>query len=112
MKVIILKHAIFLEKEFILREANGSKVDNKVVQQTTNEIDQLDEPMAEPAFDEAQIENGKSLISKDIVGLHKSSRVIRLSQKYDFLITSDALLIEEDEPTTYTESKSNVDSKR
>ncbi|KAL2461923.1 gag pre-integrs domain-containing protein [Abeliophyllum distichum] len=68
--------------------------------------------MAEPAFDEAQMENGESLVPEDAAALRKSSRVICPPRRYDPLITNKALLIEKDKPTTYTESKSNVDSKR
>ncbi|KAL2480297.1 Retrotransposon protein [Abeliophyllum distichum] len=71
MKVIISKHAIFLEKEFILREASGSKVDLEEIQQTINKISQLDKPMAEPAFDKAQIGNGEPLVPDDTSTLHK-----------------------------------------
>ncbi|KAL2542394.1 Uncharacterized protein Adt_03372 [Abeliophyllum distichum] len=99
--------------QFVVQsQTSRSKVDLEEVQQTTNKIDQLDKPMAEPAFYEAQIENGKPSVPEDTIALRKLSRVIRSPMRYDFLIISDALLIEEDEPIIYAESKSNVDSKR
>ncbi|KAL2497901.1 putative polyprotein [Abeliophyllum distichum] len=64
---------------------------------------QEDEAMAEPAFDEAYIGNGKLSISKDTTTLRKLSKVICPPQRYDLLITNDALLIKKDEPTTYAE---------
>ncbi|KAL2486118.1 hypothetical protein Adt_30874 [Abeliophyllum distichum] len=111
MKVVVSKYVVFLDKEFILREASGSKVDLEEVQETTN-IDQLDEPIVELVFDEVQIGNGEPSIPEDIAALCKSSRVIRPPRRYDLMITKNTLLIEEDEPTTYGESNSNVDSKR
>ncbi|KAL2486711.1 Uncharacterized protein Adt_31467 [Abeliophyllum distichum] len=68
--------------------------------------------MTEPAFDEVRIGNGEPSVPEDTAALRKSSRVIHPPRRYDLLITNDALLVEEDEPTTYAESKSNVDSKR
>ncbi|KAL2471390.1 Uncharacterized protein Adt_39526 [Abeliophyllum distichum] len=105
MKVIVSKHVVLIEKEFILIEDNVSKVDLEEVQETTNKIDPLDEPMIEPTSDEAQIGNGEPLVSEDRPALHKSNRVIHLSWRCDFLIIKDELLIEEDEPTTYAKSK-------
>ncbi|KAL2504716.1 Reverse transcriptase Ty1/copia-type domain-containing protein [Abeliophyllum distichum] len=68
--------------------------------------------MVEPVFDEIQIGNGEPSAPEDTPVLRKSSVVIRHPRRYDLLITNDALLIEEYEPTTYLKSKSNVDSKR
>ena len=39
--MFISKHAIFLEKEFLLSEDNGSKLDLEEVQETNIDIDQL-----------------------------------------------------------------------
>ncbi|KAL2518310.1 Reverse transcriptase Ty1/copia-type domain-containing protein [Abeliophyllum distichum] len=102
-------------------------MDIEEFQETTN-IDQLDEPiieptfdethigsgepLVEPAFDETHIGSGEPLVPEHTTTLRKSSRVIRPLRRYDLLITNDALIIEEDEPTTYAESKSNIDSKR
>ncbi|KAL2517848.1 putative mitochondrial protein-like [Abeliophyllum distichum] len=54
----------------------------------------------------------KPPVLKDTPAPRKLSRVIRFSLRYDLLITSNVLLIEEDEPTNSEESKSRVDSNR
>ncbi|KAL2466143.1 hypothetical protein Adt_41994 [Abeliophyllum distichum] len=99
MKLIVSKYFIFLEEEFILREDSGNKVDVEEIQKTTNEIDQLDEPTAKPASDEAHIDNGKLEVPDDMSALEKSNRVIRHLRRHDLLITNDEFLIEKDEPT-------------
>ncbi|KAL2455960.1 Reverse transcriptase Ty1/copia-type domain-containing protein [Abeliophyllum distichum] len=55
---------------------------------------------------------GEPPILKGTPALCKSSKVIHFLQRYNLLITSNVLLIEEEEPTTYVELKSIVDSKR
>ncbi|KAL2470909.1 Copia protein (Gag-int-pol protein) [Abeliophyllum distichum] len=71
------KHKAFEKfKEFkqeVEREVSRSKVDLEEVKKTTN-IDQLDEPIVEPAFDEAHIGSGKPSVPEDIAALHKSSK--------------------------------------
>ncbi|KAL2526745.1 hypothetical protein Adt_11799 [Abeliophyllum distichum] len=110
--VIVSKHAVLLNKEFILIVDSESIVDLEKVQETTNKIDQLDEPMVAPAFDEAQIGNGEPPVPEDLPTLRKLSQVIHSLQRYDLLIINDALLIEKDKTTTYTELRSSIDSKR
>ncbi|KAL2498010.1 Copia protein (Gag-int-pol protein) [Abeliophyllum distichum] len=87
MKVIISKHVIFLEKEFILREASGSKVDLEEIQQTTNKIDQLDKPMAELAFDEEHIRNGEPSVSEDTAALHVKTAFLNRNISEDVYMT-------------------------
>ena len=45
-KVVFLKHVVFLEKEFLLREDNGSKVELGEIQDTLTDVSHLTEPKA------------------------------------------------------------------
>ena len=45
-RLLVSKHAIFLEKEFLLREDNGSKVELYEVQDALTDASHLDEPEA------------------------------------------------------------------
>ncbi|KAL2542469.1 hypothetical protein Adt_03447 [Abeliophyllum distichum] len=91
---------------------SGIKVVLEKVQETTNEIGQLDNPMAEFAFDKAHIKKGEPPVSEDTLALCKLNNIIHFPWRYDLLISSNVLLIEKDEPTTYSDLESSINSKR
>src|SRR5262249_24233818 len=100
-KVFVSKTTVFLEKEFLLEENSGSKIELEEVQDHENNDDNLDEP--EPAPIE-QAPNTQEL--------RKSDRIRRPPKRYEFLISEDkdVFLVEENEPTSYKEAISDIDS--
>ena len=91
-----MKHVVFLEKEFLLRDS-GSKVKLEEVQDAKTNTDQLLEP-------EANIHKDKIVVGfSKAQALRMSSRIRTVPERYGFLISelNDVLFIEDDEPTTY-----------
>ncbi|KAL2471371.1 hypothetical protein Adt_39507 [Abeliophyllum distichum] len=96
----------------IFREDSGSKVDFEEVQENTNKIDQLDDPIVELASDENIDWKKENHQFPRIRQLCVSEQGHSFSSEIRSPITSNVLPIEKDEPTTYVELKSSVDSKR
>ena len=91
-----MKHVVFLEKEFLLRDS-GSKVELEEVQDAKTNTDQLLEPKANIHKDKIVVGFSKAQ------ALRMSSRIRTVPERYGFLISelNDVLFIEDDEPTTY-----------
>ena len=98
-RLFVSKHAIFLEKEFLLREDNGSKVKLSEVQDALTDASHLTEPEAVIHDDELIADSSKTQVFR------RTSRICYVPERYGFLISEqkDVLLIENDEPTTYKE---------
>ena len=99
-RLFVSKHAVFLEKEFLLREHSGSKVKLIEVQDALIDVSHLTEPEAIIHDDELTAGSSKTQV------LRRTSRIHSVPERYGFLINEqkDVLLIEHDEPTTYEES--------
>ena len=99
-RLLVSKHAIFLEKEFLLREDSGSKVELSEVQDALTDASHLTEPEAVIHDDEFIANSSKTQVFR------RTSRIRSILERYGFIISKqkDVLLIENDEPTTYEES--------
>ena len=99
-RLFVSKHVVFLEKEFLLREDSGSKVELSEVQDALTNASHLTEPEAVIHDDEFIADSSKTQV------FHRTSRIRSIPERYGFLNSEqkDVLLIENDEPTTYEES--------
>ena len=104
--MFVSKHAVFLEKEFLLREDSGSKVELSEVQDALTDASHLTEPEAVIHDDELIADSSKTQVFR------RTSRIRFVPKRYGFLISEqkDVLLIENDEPTTYEESLNSSES--
>ena len=105
-RLFVSKHVVFLEKEFLLREDNGSKVELSEVQDALTVASHLNEPEAVIHDDELIVDSSKTQVFR------RTIRVRSVPKRYGFLISEqkDVLLIENDEPTTYEESLNSLES--
>ena len=105
-RLFVSKLAVFLEKEFLLREDSGSKVELSEVQDALTDAFHLTEPEAVIHDDEFIADSSKTQVFRRI------SRIRYVPERYGFLIREqkDILLIENDEPTTYEESLNSSES--
>ena len=96
-KVFVSKHAIFLEKEFLLKEDSGSKIELDEVHDPQIDMDQPTDPES--------ITHGDELIDEPVEtqAPRRSTRVRTVPEKYGFLVDQDkdVTVVENDEPTSY-----------
>ena len=105
-RLLVSKHVIFLEKEFLLREDSGSKVELCEVQDALTDASHLTELEAVIHDDEFITDSSKTQV------FHRTTRIRYVPERYGFLIREqkNVLLIENDEPTTYEESLNSSES--
>ena len=103
--MFVSKHVVFLEKEFLLREDCGSKVEISEVQDALTDTFHLTEPETIIHYDELIANSSKTQV------FSRTSRIRSVEERYEFLISEkkDVLLIKNDEPTTYKESLSSLE---
>ena len=86
--MFISRHAIFLEKEFILQKGSGRNIE-------LEEVQQLD--ISQPNHDIVSIE------PEHTTPIRRSDRVHHAPERYGFIIENNEVqIIENDEPLTYT----------
>ena len=104
-RLFVSKH-VFLEKEFLLREDSGSKVELSEVQDALTDASHLIEREAVIHDNELTTDSSKTQV------FHRTSRICFVPEGYGFLISEqkDVLLIENDELTTYEESLNSLES--
>ena len=89
-KVFVSKHAVFLEKEFLLKEDSGSKFELDEVQDDQIDINQ--------SIDNVPISHNNELMRKpnSTPNLRRSSRTHIPTKRYSYLLTenNDVLVIE------------------
>ena len=104
--MFVSKHVVFLEKEFLFREDNGSKVEISEVQDALTDASHVTELEVVIHDDELTVDSSKTQV------LCRTSRIRSVLERYGFLISEqkDVLLIENDEPTTYEESLNSLES--
>ena len=97
--MFVSKHAVFLEKEFLLEEASGSKIELGKVQEPQMKADQPTCPDLICHTDEVI---GESIETQT---LRRSIRVWTIQERYRFLVDqdNDVTMIEDNEPTSYDE---------
>ena len=107
-RLFVSKHAVFLEKEFLLREDCGRKVELSEVQDALTDASHLNKPEAVIHDNELIADSSKTQVFR------RTSRIRSVPKRYGFLSSEqkDVLLIENDEPTTYEESLNSSKSDR
>ena len=75
-RLFVSKHVVFLEKEFLLREDNGSKVELSEVQDALTDTFYLTEPEAVIHDDELIVDSSKTQV------FHKTSRIRSVPERY------------------------------
>ena len=105
-RLFVSKHVVFLEKQFLLREDSGSKVELNEVQGALTDASHMTEPEAVIHDDEFIADSSKTQV------FCRVSRIRSFLERYGFLISErkDVLLVENDEPTTYEESLNSSES--
>ena len=96
-RLFVSKHVVFLEKEFLLREDSGIKVELSEVQDALIDASHLTEPEAVIHDDELIADSSKTQV------FCRTCRIHYVPKRY-------VLLIENDEPTTYEESMNSSES--
>ena len=104
-RLFVSKHAVFLEREFLLRKDSGSKVELNEVQDALTDASHLTKPEAVIHGDELISNSSKTQV------FCRTCRIRSVPKRYGFLISEqkDLLLIENDEPTTYEESLNSLE---
>ena len=105
-RLLVSKHVVFLEKEFLLREDSEIKVELSEVQDALTYAFHLTEPEAVIHDDELIADSSKTQV------LHRTSRIRSVPERNEFLISeqNDVLLVENDESTTYEKSLNSLES--
>ncbi|KAK9043238.1 hypothetical protein V6N11_071585 [Hibiscus sabdariffa] len=103
-KVFVARTRVFLEKEFLTNQGKGRNIELKEVQQ------QVIEPEVEEVF-QAVEENSTDLETQP---LRRSTRECHEPERYGFLVAThgDVILVDQDEPKTYQEAVSSLDSEK
>ena len=88
--MFVSNHDAFLEKEFLLREDSGSKVELGEVQDALTDTSHLTEP--EAIIHDDELKTGSSIAQ----ALRRTNRIRIVLKRYGFLISElkDVLLIE------------------
>ena len=104
--MFVSNHVVFLEKEFLLREDSGSKVEISEVQDALTDVSHLTKPEAVIHNDEFIADSSKTQVCR------RTSRIRSILDRYGFLISEqkDVLFVENDEPATYEESLNSSES--
>ncbi|KAJ8755827.1 hypothetical protein K2173_024372 [Erythroxylum novogranatense] len=105
-KVFVSKHAVFLEKEFLLQEDSGSKIELEEVQDARTDADQLAQLKLVTHHDEVTAQ--PSTHTKFIGHVDTPAREIWIFVNEQ----NDVLLIEDNEPTTYEEVLKSSESEK
>jgi hypothetical protein len=103
-KVFVAHNGVFLEKEFLSKGLSGSKVQLEEIEETL-------ETVSAPTEDPRDVQD----VAQTVVEAPAPRRFIRArraTDKLNLLITEEhhVLLMENDEPMTYTEAKKGPDS--
>ena len=106
-KVFVARNAVFLEKEFLLKEISGSTMQLEEVQETQENVSV---PIDEVQHDESAMVADQH----DEPQPRRSILARRTPDKYTLLITGqkDILLLDNEEPKTYTEALMGPESER
>jgi hypothetical protein len=105
-KVFIAHNSIFMEKEFLSKGVSGSKVQLEEIQKTPENVLASTDPIQEV----------QDIVPQDVKAPapRRSIRACRATEKFTLLTTEqrDILLLDNDEPMTYTEAMMGPDSKK
>jgi hypothetical protein len=105
-KVSIACNGVFMEKEFLSKGVSGSKVQLEEIQETPKNISTHTDPIQEV----------QDVVPPDVEApvSCRSIRARRTTKKFTFLTTKQRgiLLLDNDEPMTYTEAMMRPDSEK
>ncbi|KAL4278438.1 hypothetical protein GQ457_03G018520 [Hibiscus cannabinus] len=103
-KVFVAQTRFFIEKEFLSNNGNGRNIElEKVQQQYVNE----------PEVEKTSQVVGENSTNLEIQPLQRSTRERHEPERCGFLIThGDVILVDQDEPKTYQEVVSSLDSEK
>ena len=73
-RLFVSKHVVFLEKEFLLKEDSGSKVDLSEVQDALTDASHLTEPEAIIHDDELIVDSSKTQVFRRTSSIHSVHR--------------------------------------
>ena len=97
-KVFVARTGVFLEKDFISKGTSGRKVELEEIQESQS----IDTPMEELEQEtQVVVEEQPAQVEQD---QRRSSMIHHLPERYGYLITDqgDVLLMDQDEPVTYS----------
>jgi hypothetical protein len=102
-KVIVAHNGAFMEKEFLYKGVSGIKVQLEVIQETPENVSAHTDPIQ-------QVQNVEPP-GVEAPAPHRSIRARRTTEKFTLLTTEqcDILLLDNDEPMTYTEGMMRLD---
>jgi hypothetical protein len=105
-KVFVAHNSVFMKKEFLSKGVSGSKVQLEEIQETPENISSPTNPIQEV----------QDVVPPDVEAPApcRSIRACRATEKFTVLTTEqcDILLLDNDEPMTYTEAIMGPDSKK
>ncbi|KAI5443509.1 hypothetical protein KIW84_012231 [Lathyrus oleraceus] len=97
-KVFVARTGVFLERDFISKGISGRKVELEEIQESQS----IDTPMEELEQETQEVMYEQPVqVEQD---QRRSSRIRHLPERYGYLITDqgDVLLMDQDEPVTYS----------
>ena len=103
-KVFVARNGVFLEREYLSKRSSGSKIELEEIKETQE---------SSPIYEEPQLDLQRVVVNTPVAPTFRRSERIRQEPiRYGFLVTDHhhLLLIENDEPTTYTEAMMGLDS--
>jgi hypothetical protein len=105
-KMFVARNGVFMEKEFLSKGVSGSKVQLEEIQETLKNVLATTDPIQEV----------QDVVSQDVEAPtpHRFIRARRATEKFTLLTTEqrDILLLDNDEPMTYTEAMMGPDSEK
>jgi hypothetical protein len=105
-KVFVAHNGVFLEKDFLSKRVCGRKVQLEEIQETPKNVSALTDPVQEV----------QEVIPPDVEAPapHRSIRARHVIEKFTLLTMEqyDVLLLDNDEPITYTEAMMGPDSEK
>ena len=104
--MFVARNGVFLEKEFLSKGVSGSKVQLEEIRETPENVSAPTDPVQEV----------QDVVPPDVQAPapRRSKRARRATEKFTLLTTEqrDILLLDNDEPMTYTEAMMGPDSEK
>lgn len=106
--IVVARTGVFLEKDFVSRRISGSKVD----------LEEIQDPQSTEIPVEEQGQDTQTVMTENPIPVtqepRRSSRIRQEPERYGYLISQegDVLLMDQDEPVTYTEAITGPESKK
>ena len=101
-------NGVFLEKDFVSKRISGSKVD----------LEEVQDPQSDDILMEEQEQDTQTIVTEIPIPVtqepRRSNRIRQEPERYGYLISKegDVLLMDQDEPVTYTEAITGLESEK